>query len=55
MDITGVDYDEASRVLALTKGHVKTAIVMILANVDISTAQERLVKADGFVRTAIER
>lgn len=54
MDITGVEYDEASRVLDLTKGHVKTAIVMILANVDARTATERLVKAGGFVRGAIE-
>jgi N-acetylmuramic acid 6-phosphate etherase len=54
IDITGVDYDEASRVLALTKGHVKTAIVMILASVDLASAQERLIKADGFVRKAIE-
>lgn len=55
MDITGVDYDEASRVLALTNGHVKTAIVMILANVDVEIAQERLSEANGFVRAAIER
>jgi N-acetylmuramic acid 6-phosphate etherase len=55
MDITGVDYDEASRVLALTSGHVKTAIVMILANVDVETAQQRLTVANGFVRAAIEQ
>lgn len=54
MDITGVDYDEATRVLDLTGGHVKTAIVMILAKVDAGTAKERLQKADGFVRGAIE-
>ncbi len=54
MDITGADYDEASRVLDVTGGHVKTAIVMLLANVDVATAKERLQAAGGFVRGAIE-
>lgn len=53
MMITGVEYDEATKYLDLSNGHVKTALVMILANVDLETAKERLVKADGFVRKAI--
>lgn len=54
MDITGADYDEASRVLSLTGGHVKTALVMILGNYDIDTARKRLDAANGFVRLALE-
>jgi N-acetylmuramic acid 6-phosphate etherase len=54
MTITGVDYDEAERVLLDAGGHVKTAVVMIRASVDASEARARLQKADGFVRRAIE-
>lgn len=53
MIATGVDYDEAVRVLALADGHVKTAIVMILADVDASEARRRLNSSDGQVRAAI--
>lgn len=54
MLVTGVDYKEADRVLAITNGHVKTALVMILAGVEIKEAQKRLTDSNGFVRTAIE-
>lgn len=54
MLVTGVDYEEADRVLAITDGHVKTALVMILANTQLEEAQKRLKRANGFVRTAIE-
>lgn len=54
MMITGLDYDEASRVLEKAKGHVKTALVMILANVDAAEAEKRLTAHDGFVRAAID-
>lgn len=54
MTITGVDYDEAARVLDTAGGHVKTAVVMIKANVNAATAKRRLADADGFVRRAIE-
>lgn len=53
MMITGVEYDKASEYLLKSSGHVKTALVMILADVDLSTAKTRLEKADGFVRKAI--
>ncbi|MEA3431395.1 MAG: N-acetylmuramic acid 6-phosphate etherase [candidate division WOR-3 bacterium] len=53
MFVTGVEYDKASRVLKEAKYNTKTAIVMILANVDYKTAKERLEKCDGFVRKAI--
>lgn len=54
MMVTGVDYETASRVLKQAKGHVKTALVMILKQVDREEAQRRLILADGFVRKAIE-
>lgn len=54
MTITGLSYDDASVALENAKGHVKTALVMILAKVDYKEAKERLKLADGFVRMAIE-
>ncbi|MCL4551014.1 MAG: N-acetylmuramic acid 6-phosphate etherase [Bacteroidetes bacterium] len=53
MTITGVSYEEAAEYLIKSKGHVKTAIVMIQAKVDYDEAQARLKKANGFVRKAI--
>lgn len=53
MMVTGVDYDEAERVLAQVDGHVKTAVVIILGGVDADTARARLQAASGFVRPAI--
>ena len=55
MVVTGIDYDEATRVMALADGHVKTAIVMVLGDVDAGEARERLERADGFVRVALEQ
>lgn len=54
MTITGLSYDDASVALENAKGHVKTALVMILAKVDFKEAKDRLKLADGFVRRAIE-
>lgn len=54
MTITGLQYDEAEKYLNEAKGHVKTALVMIKANVDYAEATERLRKSSGFVRAAIE-
>ncbi len=54
MMVTGVDYDEADAVLDRCDGHVKTAIVTILADVDAEEARRRLDATDGFVRPAIE-
>ena len=53
MMVTGVDYDEASRVLESVGGHVKTALVVILAGVSAEEARQRLETANGFVRPAI--
>ena len=54
MMITGVEYNEATKFLEITNGHVKTALVMILSNVNLEEAKLRLKKAGGFVRKAIE-
>lgn len=54
MTITGVEYEEAEKILLEAGGHVKTAVVMIRASVNAADARSRLQKADGFVRRAIE-
>ena len=54
MTVTGLDYDKACIRLDEAGGHVKTAIVMTLANTDRPNAETRLTKANGFVRGAIE-
>jgi len=54
MMATGVDYPVAAAVLEKAGGHVKTAIVMIRAGVSAELARERIARADGFVRRAIE-
>lgn len=54
MMVTGVNYERAAEVLVVAGGHVKTAIVMILAQVDAKEALKRLDSSDGFVRGAIE-
>ncbi len=54
MTITGVDYETALNYLEKANGHVKTALVMIKANVGKEEAKRRLEQADGFVRTAIK-
>jgi len=55
MQITGVSYDEAREYLKKAGGHVKTALVMILAQVDREEAIKRLQEADGFVHKAISK
>jgi len=54
MMITGADYNEAEQVLNEANGHVKTALVMILAGVDAEAARRRLITHEGFVRKAID-
>ena len=54
MTATGVGYDEAAATLADAGGHVKTALVMILADVDAEAARQRIERGGGFVRHAIE-
>ena len=53
MLVTGLDYEAAAQILEAADGHVKTALVMILAEVSAEDAQRRLEQTDGFVRQAI--
>lgn len=52
-EATGCDEAAARAAADAADGHAKTAIVMILADVDAPTARARLAAADGFVRAAI--
>ena len=54
MTITGIDYDTATSYLVNANWHVKTALVMIMANVSVEDAAKKLKLADGIVRKAIE-
>lgn len=53
MDVTGVEYGAAHEALVHAEGHVKTALVMLLANVQVTQARQALQQAQGFVREAI--
>jgi len=53
MTATGVDYSTAENALREADGHVKTALVMLLAGVGAEEARERLARANGFVRVAL--
>lgn len=50
---TGVSADEASELFAAAHQNVKTAIVMNLAGVSVSDAEQRLQRAHGVVRDAL--
>lgn len=53
VEATGVDLETAARYFTSANGHVKTAIVMILADVSYPEAVERLQRVHGFVRDAL--
>ena len=53
MEVTGVGYEEAVRLLERAGGRLKTALVMALAEVDATEADRRLEAGDGFVRKAL--
>lgn len=54
MECADVDYETANRMLAQADGHVKTALVALLANVSVEEARIRLQDAGGFVRLALQ-
>ena len=54
MTVTGVDYETAARAIREADGAVKTAIVMLMAQVSAEEANKRIDDAHGFVRDAIE-
>jgi N-acetylmuramic acid 6-phosphate etherase len=53
MIAAGVEYDEAGRALDAAGGHVKTALVTLLAGVGVPEARARLERGAGFVRHAV--
>ncbi|MGG3470440.1 N-acetylmuramic acid 6-phosphate etherase [Neobacillus pocheonensis] len=53
MDATEVDYETASRTFEEADQHVKTAIVMILANCDAASAREKLAEHGGWIRKSV--
>jgi len=53
MIATGVDYTTAAHTLRKADGHVKTAIVMLKADVSVDEARKKLKISNGFVRPAI--
>ncbi len=53
MTVTGLGYEAATTALDNAGGHVKTALVMVLAEVDQEEAKSRLDVHDGFVRPAL--
>jgi N-acetylmuramic acid 6-phosphate etherase len=54
MIATGVDYETAQAALRQAGGHVKTALVMIRADVPAAEARRRLKRSSGFVAPAIQ-
>ena len=52
-EATGCDEADARRALADSGNHAKTAIVMLLCDIDAAEARRRLDAADGFVRAAL--
>jgi len=54
MVVTGLSYEDSTKLLQLAKGHVKTALVMNLADVSYDIARQKLQESAGFVRKAIE-
>ncbi len=53
MIFTEVDYKRASELLDVAEGHVKTALLMALGNVDLETSKHLLKQQNGFVRKAL--
>ncbi len=53
MSITGISYQLAEKYLLESGGHVKTALVMILADVDAEKAKKMLEESGGFIKKAI--
>lgn len=54
MAATDCDWETADEALKASKNRCKEAIVMILLNIDVNEAKEKLEKSNGWVRKAIE-
>lgn len=53
MIFSGIDYDKAELLLADSDGHVKTALIMALADLNVGQAKDLLTEFNGFVRQAL--
>ena len=53
MEATGCDHDKADAVLKETENNCKLAIVMILLNIPLNEAKEKLERADDNIRMAL--
>ena len=53
MEATGCDHDKADAVLKETENNCKLAIVMILLNIPLNEAKEKLAQADDNIRIAL--
>ena len=53
MEATGCDHDKADAVLKETENNCKLAIVMILLNIPLNEAKEKLERADDNIRIAL--
>ena len=51
--VTGLDYDEAGRILKRARWNVKAAIIMQKLNVSYASALKRLRQSNGLVRAAV--
>ena len=55
MEATGCDHDKADAVLKETENNCKLAIVMILLNIPLNEAKEKLARADDNIRIALNQ
>ena len=55
MEATGCDHDRADAVLKETENNCKLAIVMILLNIPLNEAKEKLERADDNIRIALNQ
>ncbi len=55
MEATGCDHDKADAVLKETENNCKLAIVMILLNIPLNEAKEKLERADDNIRIALNQ
>ncbi|MEQ9887707.1 N-acetylmuramic acid 6-phosphate etherase [Pectobacterium zantedeschiae] len=53
VDATGAEWDRARQALVQSDNDVKPAILMLLANIDVEAARERLKKHNGYLREAL--
>lgn len=53
MIFSGIEYESAEEYLSEADGHVKTALMMALGNVDLVKAKDLLDQHNGFVRKAL--